>query len=76
MNLVEIATIIQEGYKEWQEKNWFSNMSYPEGDNEKKCKEWVMKKVLKHYKGKINPKIAKQLIDMETSVIYAWDVQI
>jgi hypothetical protein len=61
MNLVEVAKWIQEGYR----KYYYLKTNNLTSQN---SKDFIMDHVLKLGKGKLNPKIINELVDLETSV--------
>ena len=71
MNLVEVATWIQEGYKKYYEDKKAGrtiDFRLPSGKPVSSVKECVMYYVMKKGEGHLNPKEISMLIDMETSV--------
>ena len=65
MNLVEIATWIQDGMREYAVIKK-ANIQFHHGFVDKKT--FVMSYVMREGKGHLNPKIIGKLIDLETSV--------
>jgi hypothetical protein len=62
MNLVKVATWIQEGYAEYYRRRRDENYDLiPK-------KDYVMKYVMEEGRGQLNPSMISDLIDMETSV--------
>jgi len=62
MNLVEVATWIQEGYAEFYQRQRDENYDLISK------KDYVMRYVMEKGRGRLNPSIISDLIDMETSV--------
>ena len=63
MNLVEVATWIQEGYKEYY---GIDKLARPILN--RSTKDYVMQYVMRKGRGHLNPKVIEDLIKLETSV--------
>ena len=61
MNLVQIATWIQEGYRKYYDDR-------KNGIKHKDQTDFIMGYVIRKGKGKLNPKIVREFICLETSV--------
>ena len=58
MNLVEVATWIQEGYHAFNE----TNLPFSERTN------WIVGQVMQKTKGRANPIQIKELVELETTI--------